>query len=384
MYFPLVIQLISLLFLVQIKNLVNALNKTQSIKNFEYIKFVKRDAFNGKSAFSNFNKFNQQLTTLEPNTAYLTTHNQQLHIDLLSLEKYFSMILLPSIQFPVTTIRSNRSDHFNISCYTGYLKNSPFDSQLYAYFHNEILNAIIFAFDEIYHIDQLDNQTVIIYKESDLNLSDYKFFDLKTQLGSSNKENLDDKDKHSVDKQTTNELPVFFKRRLFDFESNNTMLYPDQPSVCDVELLSDHTFTQYYEHDTVRISSELFLMLMKANSIYTKNDFNLDGRAEGVSLQLARIVIFHTENENGYTWSDVNLDPEQVLNQFGLRLQTHCLAISLLNRDYKWFSKSPGTLGLGWIAKPDSIHQAFGICSKPVINPRISSNQMFIGNNGEA
>ena len=359
MFFYFIFQL---LFYLQI---TIAHNQTHSIKHFELIKFAKLENQKLNKIDDFENVYNSSLPAYlnKKNIAYMHTIDQQLHFDLISFDHLFSMILLPSIQFPVTSKKLNQSKHFNATCYSGFLKNSPLDSKLFAYFHNNLLNAIIYAFNDIYHLDEFDNQTVIMYKESDLDLNLNSYFDYKHSSNQSIK---------IKNKQNSFRNSIEFQKRNLLF-SNTKPLYPHQPSICDVELIADHTFTEFFKHDTVRISSELFLMLMKASFIFSKIDFNFDGRPDGIYLQLSRIVIYHTSNENGYTWSDTNLKPNEILNNLGLRIQTYCLAFSFLTRDLN------GTLGLAWVGDAKN---SFGICSKPVLNPIISKNQFWVGNTG--
>lgn len=374
---------------------VNAQNehRTHSVRRFEFINFIKiqdDQLFGEKTTSSedderNIPDLSSQHTAQRQanphlnstNTAYIRTvqagKQQQLHVDLISFGNQFSMILFPSLQFPVVAKHRNQTEHLTVTCYTGFLRNSPANSELFAYFHNHILNAVISAFDDVYHIEQLENQTVIMYRESDLDLSDYKYFDLAK---SNDAPTSEDKQQNLI------ELPVFPMHRpnkrslLF---ANQAPLYPNRPSVCDVELIADHTFAEQFNHDKVRISSELFLMLMYVNSIFSQTDFNMDGRPDGVIVQLARIVIYHTQDEKGYTWSDTTLDPYQVLNQIGFRVQTHCLSLSVIHRDFSEFTIYKGILGLAWLSEPNN-HQ--GICSKATINQRVSASQMWMGNTG--
>lgn len=393
---------VQLLLQVHLQVIIAEHSEAESIKNFEFIKFVKlKDESNNndgiynqmfdqmfsqkddhylkKSKQTNQHKYSDDfflktvhnslptyhLNSTIKNTAYIYTQSdQQLHIDLFSLDRFFSMILLPSVQLPVFTKRLNRSVHFNTTCYTGYLKNSATDSKVFAYFHQNLLNAIIYAFNDVYHLDELRNHTVIMYKESDhLEINDLRSDHRNAPIDDSNGKS------NSKNKFNLNE---FSKRRLM-FEQTKT-LYPERPSICFIELVADHTFAEFFNHDPVRISSELFLMLMNANYLFNQNDFNEDGKADGISLQAARIIIFHTPNEKGYYWADTKLDGHNILNFFGLRIQEHCLAFLFVHREFH-----RGLLGLAW--KGD-VNQSKGICAKPVINTRLSTKQFWSANTG--
>lgn len=392
-------------------------DRTQSIKHFEFIKFVKlpndpplsfdfdgqRNGRNNRTERTIGNvhhTLSAHFLRSHKNTAFVRADNppnQQLHVDLFSLDRLFAMVLIPSVNFPVIATRSNRSSHFNATCFTGFLRDWPSASRLFAYFHNDLLNAVISAFDDVFHLDELDNQTVIMYRERDVHFSDYGH----SKAASTSDRPANRSSKHSAslaaerfpagqqspDQSTRSKnkqnnliefLPTF--RRLLFAGAPSAVLYPYRPSICEIELVADHTFSEFFRHDTVRISSELFLMLMKANMIFSQMDFNLDGRPDGVSLQLSRIVIFHTPNEKGYTWSSTQLRPQQVLESFGLRIQTHCLAVTFLHRDFSTFKgDANGVLGLAWVGE---LGKSFGICSKPMLNPQVSAKELWNGNTG--
>lgn len=406
-------QLLLLLFHSQVTGVRT--DQTQSIKRFEFIKFVRlanHPASDGQQSGQQNNNAaaNAALGNVHhtlpahflhsnENTAFVRAVGQQLQVDLFSLSRLFSMVLIPSVNFPVIATRSNQSKHFNATCYSGFLRDSPSVSRLFAYFHNDLLNAVISVHDDdVYHLDELDNQTVIMYRERGIDLGDYEH--LKRQPTSNlsfkhhsasfgeffefgSQQPMPDQSKNQSKNKQNNliEFPPFPRRTLLFSSGAQASGAPNpiRPSICEIELVSDHTFSEFFRHDTVRISSELFLMLMKANMIYSQMDFNLDGRPDGITLQVSRIVIYHTPNEKGYTWSSTELKPVELLEKFGLRIQNHCLAITFLHRDFSAFKEFDGLLGLAWVGAPQ---KSFGICSKPVLNPQVSPKELWQGNTG--
>lgn len=244
-------------------------DRTQSIKHFEFIKFVKLQNdppssfdFDGQRKRRNNRTVGNVHHTLpthflrsHKNTAFVRvlaadSPDQQLHVDLFSLGRLFTMVLIPSVNFPVIATRSNRTNHFNATCFTGFLRDWPSASQLFAYFHNDILNAVISAFDDVYHLDELDNQTVIMYRESDVDFSDYGHSATSSDRlvnRSSTRvverslagQRSPDQSTQSGNKQNNDLIefpPTYGRRRLLFADAPRTVLYPYQPSICEVPL----------------------------------------------------------------------------------------------------------------------------------------------------
>lgn len=168
-------------------------------------------------------------------------------------------------------------------------------------------------------------------------------------------------------------------KRSFKKKRDSNILYPKRPIACHVELIADHTFAERYDYDTNLIANEMHLQLMKANEIYQNTDFNLDGLPEGISLRTANIIIFKDQNATGYTYSDLNLNPPEILNAFSTRIQNHCLAFTFLYRDFSIFPEYKGVLGLAFLSRPDN-HA--GICSEAALNKKISYNNIVVANVG--
>ncbi|XP_067941797.1 disintegrin and metalloproteinase domain-containing protein 10-like isoform X2 [Watersipora subatra] len=135
-------------------------------------------------------------------------------------------------------------------------------------------------------------------------------------------------------------------------------------NVCNLLIQSDPEMWKYFETlfpvaDSMvkqEITAFIRQLVREVNGVYAKADFK--GKT-GYQLRVDRLVINKTCNSNSDHWfCNTNLDVSNFLNlNTYTNHNAYCLAYVLTNRDF-----ADGTLGLAWVAKPDSL--SGGICSQ--------------------
>ncbi|XP_050082239.1 uncharacterized protein LOC126569301 [Anopheles aquasalis] len=135
----------------------------------------------------------------------------------------------------------------------------------------------------------------------------------------------------------------------------NTMY--DRKSTCMLYLQADHTFFQKMGSDETSIEA-ITRHVQRANYIYSKTDFNGDGKPDNITFMIKRIKVHNLNavKDPSYRFPG-SYGVEKFLELFSEEdYDAFCLAYMFTYRDFEM-----GTLGLAWTG---DLKNAGGVCEK--------------------
>ncbi|XP_058056095.1 uncharacterized protein LOC131207497 [Anopheles bellator] len=131
----------------------------------------------------------------------------------------------------------------------------------------------------------------------------------------------------------------------------------DRKSTCMLYLQADHTFFQKMGSDETSIEA-ITRHVQRANYIYSKTDFNGDGKPDNITFMIKRIKVHNLNALKDHTYRfPGSYGVEKFLELFSEEdYDAFCLAYMFTYRDFEM-----GTLGLAWTG---DLKNAGGVCEK--------------------
>ncbi|XP_052863745.1 uncharacterized protein LOC128270386 [Anopheles cruzii] len=131
----------------------------------------------------------------------------------------------------------------------------------------------------------------------------------------------------------------------------------DRKSTCMLYLQADHTFFQKMGSDETSIEA-ITRHVQRANYIYSKTDFNGDGKPDNITFMIKRIKVHNLNALKEHTYRfPGSYGVEKFLELFSEEdYDAFCLAYMFTYRDFEM-----GTLGLAWTG---DLKNAGGVCEK--------------------
>ncbi|XP_067135100.1 disintegrin and metalloproteinase domain-containing protein 10-like [Centruroides vittatus] len=143
--------------------------------------------------------------------------------------------------------------------------------------------------------------------------------------------------------------------------SRNSWKSSERGKICDLELISDHTYFWEMNGDLKLVIKSMFYHVKAADAIFSNTDFDGDGKPDGVRFYIKKITIFQDSNVMDYPMREVTNSSYQFLDDLSLYIQLRCLAICFTHREF-----AENVVGMAYRAGK-GLNSTGGICQAPLL-----------------
>ncbi|XP_023242891.1 disintegrin and metalloproteinase domain-containing protein 10-like [Centruroides sculpturatus] len=112
----------------------------------------------------------------------------------------------------------------------------------------------------------------------------------------------------------------------------NNNLRMRQTKTCSLELVADHTYTEYMDFNRAKIIAEMLLYIKIADYIFRNTDF--DGDKEDIAFNVQKITIFETKNHSRNIFGMETKDYKEFLQSLTKYHHPYCMLICFTHRDF--------------------------------------------------
>ncbi|XP_067139426.1 disintegrin and metalloproteinase domain-containing protein 10-like [Centruroides vittatus] len=114
----------------------------------------------------------------------------------------------------------------------------------------------------------------------------------------------------------------------------NNNLRMRQTKICSLELVADHTYTEYMKFNRGKIIAEMLLYIKIADYIFRNTDFDEDGDKEDIAFNVEKITIFETKNHSRNIFGMESKDYNEFLQSLTKYNHPYCMLICFTHRDF--------------------------------------------------
>ncbi|XP_023211287.1 disintegrin and metalloproteinase domain-containing protein 10-like isoform X2 [Centruroides sculpturatus] len=217
------------------------------------------------------------------------------------------------------------------SIYQGELKNEN-GSFIIGYFYE---NQFIGIFQHLYSTYFIGPQNEYSFDEKDEHTIMYNVQDIELRPSYRDGKLMCEARRHEeyLKMKTYQEnYHVDTKIQIYNFFNNNLRMR--QTKICSLELVADHTYTEYMDFNQAKIVSEMLLYIKIADYIFRNTDFDEDGDKEDIAFNVQKITIFETKNDPGNIFGRETKDYKEFLQSLTKYHHPYCMLICFTHRDF--------------------------------------------------
>ncbi|XP_067139424.1 disintegrin and metalloproteinase domain-containing protein 10-like [Centruroides vittatus] len=114
----------------------------------------------------------------------------------------------------------------------------------------------------------------------------------------------------------------------------NNNLRMRQAKICSIQLVADHTYTEYMDFNRAKIIAEMLLYIKIADHIFRNTDFDEDGDKEDIAFNVEKITIFETKHHSRNIFGMETKDYKEFLQSLTKYHHQYCMLICFTHRDF--------------------------------------------------
>ncbi|XP_067128824.1 disintegrin and metalloproteinase domain-containing protein 10-like [Centruroides vittatus] len=242
-------------------------------------------------------------------------------------------ILSPSTKVYINGAKTIQLKLRNIpgsSIYTGIVRGEN-QSSVSGYFHKNSFVGRIELTEDTYYLEMASlyliqdryKDKVIIYKQKDVLPPG-----CKTVNGRRICEERVMNDVISIDKLNFSES--FNGKKVVE-----DIVFVENQLTCDVEVVADHTFVEFYKGSRPQIIAEMLYYMKVSDNIFKNTDLDDDLVPEGIGFNVEKITIIEDKNRPDYPLNLNISNSQQLLIEFAENYRQHsCMTLAFCHRDF--------------------------------------------------
>ncbi|XP_023214033.1 disintegrin and metalloproteinase domain-containing protein 10-like isoform X2 [Centruroides sculpturatus] len=303
---------------------------------------IKKKARERMKFYSNLKEFFKYVisTKIEPSIAEEIRLKDSTFVRFRAYGKKFHLhlnedhsILSPSTKVFINGAKTIQLKLKNIpgsSIYTGIVRGEN-QSSVSGYFHKNSFVGRIELTEDIYYLEMASlyliqdryKDKVIIYKQKDVLPPGCRMVNGRRIC-----EERVMNDVISVDKVNFSE--GFNGKKIVE-----DIVFVENQLTCDVEVLADHTFVEFFKGSRPQIIAEMLYHVKVSDKVFRNTDLDNDLVPEGIGFNVEKITIIEDKNRPDYPLNFITSDSTKYLTEFAKKYRhDSCMALAFCHRDF--------------------------------------------------